>query len=107
MGNSYKRQETQAQTLSYKHTHNPHLNPDATPMKKTGDHMSTNAKRNTIHRAQCFAPNVTNLSPTHTLWEDANTNPDYAHLDITSHSNCYMNNWKNTMEGDGRQSVWT
>ena len=64
--NSYKRQEAQEQTSIYKHTQNPHTDPDVMHMKWHGDHMSTDAKRNTTHREQCSAPNVTNLSPTHT-----------------------------------------
>ncbi len=45
-------------------------------------HMSTDAKRNTPHRDQCYAPNVTNHSPTHTSLEVANTTLNYAHPDI-------------------------
>ena len=64
--------------------------------------MSIDAKRNTTHRDQCYAPNVTNPSPTPTSSEVANTTPNYVHPDIIAHSNSYMNNWKNIMEGDGR-----
>ena len=64
--------------------------------------MSIDAKINATHRAQCFAPNVTNLSLTHTSWEDANTTPNYAQLDITILLSCYMNTLKNTTEVDGQ-----
>ena len=64
--------------------------------------MSTDAKRNKINMDQCYAPNVTNLSPTPTSLEDVNTTPNYTHLDTIARSNSYMNNWKNTMEGDGQ-----
>jgi hypothetical protein len=64
--NSYKWQETHEQTTLYKHTYNPHIDPDAMHMKWHGDYMSTDAKRNTTHTDQCSAPNVTNLSPIHT-----------------------------------------
>ncbi len=66
LGNSYKRQGTQDQTSVYKHTHNPHIDPNAMHMKWHEDHMSTDAKRNIPRTDQCSAPNVTKLSPTHT-----------------------------------------
>ncbi len=65
-GNSYKQQETREPTSAYKHTHNPHTDPDKTHMRWHGAPMSTDAKRNKIPKAQCSAPNATNLSPTHT-----------------------------------------
>ncbi len=89
---SYKRQETQEQTSASKHTPNPHRDPDETHMKWPGDHMSTDAKRDTAHRDLCYASNVANHSPTHTFLEVANTTRNYAHQDITSRSNYYMNN---------------
>ena len=45
-GNSYKRQETQDHTSVFKHTPNPHTNPDEPHMKWPKDHMSTYAKKN-------------------------------------------------------------
>ena len=67
------------------------------------DHMSTDAKKKEkTHKYQCYAPNATNHSPTPTFLEVANTTLKYAHIDITSRSNNYMKNWKNTTEGGGR-----
>ncbi len=71
-------------------------------MKWHGDRMSTDVKINKTNMDQCYAPNVTNPSPTPTSLEVGNTAQNYAHPVIIAHSNCYMNNWKNTMEGDGR-----
>ena len=71
-------------------------------MKWPRDHMSTNAKRNTTHRDQYYAPNVTNHSPTHTSLEAANTTLNYVHPDITTRSNYYTKNWKNTTEEGGQ-----
>ena len=102
LGSSYKRQGTQEQTSVYKHTHNPYIDLDAMHMKRHGDHMSTHAKRNKINTDQCYASNITNLSPTPTSWEAANITPNYAHLDTIARSNSYMNNWKNITEGDGQ-----
>ena len=66
LGSSYKRQGTQEYASVLKYTHNPHIDLDETHMKWHGDHMSTDAKRNTTRPDQCSATNVTNLSPTHT-----------------------------------------
>ena len=101
-GDSYKKQGTWEHTSIDKHPHNPHIDLDAMYMKWLGDHKSTYAKRNTTHKDQCSGPNVTNLSPTHTSLEVANTTLNYAHPDITVRSSCYMDNWKNTTAGDGQ-----
>ena len=106
-GDFYKTQETWEQNSVYKLTHNPHIDPDATRIKWLGDHTYTDAKRNKTNMDQCYAPNVANLSPTPASLEDVNTTPNYAHLDTIAPSSSYMNNWKNTMEADGQQSVWT
>ena len=58
-----------------------------------GSHAAyRDAKRNTTHKDQCYAPNVINHSPTRTSSEDASTTPNYAHPDITARSNYYMKN---------------
>ena len=88
--NSYKWQEIHEQTSAFKHTPTPHKDLDETHMKWPGDHTSTDAKINTTHKDQCYAPIVTNHSPTHTSLEVANTTLNYAHTNITTHSNYYM-----------------
>jgi hypothetical protein len=63
--------------------------------------MSTDAKKSNIKTDQCYAPNAINPSPTPISWEDANTTPNYAHLDTIARLNSYMNTSKNIMEEDG------
>ncbi len=75
-----------------KHTPNPHTDPDETHMQWPGDYTSTNAKRNTTHRDQCYAPNVTNNSQTHNSLEVVSTTLNYARPDIIARSNYYMKN---------------
>ncbi len=66
MANSYKKRDIRAHTSAYKHAHNPHIDPDATHTRWHGDHTSIDAKRNKINSDQCYAPNVTDPSQTHT-----------------------------------------
>jgi hypothetical protein len=73
-----------------------------------GSHViQIDAKRDTTHKNQCSASIATNLSPTHTSYEDANITPNYARPDTTTRSNSSKTNWKSRMEGEGKSSART
>jgi hypothetical protein len=75
-------------------------------MKYHGEHMSTDARENISHYRR-YLKSVTNPSPTHTLWEDANTTRNSGPLDITTRLNYYMTSSKHVMEENGQSSACT